>query len=287
MKIFEVVGIILLLSILVILMIESSTRLFRTNMSTNSLLKSLKPIQLNVTPNHIEPKAPLNGQVPMNIFQTWQDKNLPYKMTECVNSITECNPDFHHYLYDDQECFDFIKHNFDSDVLYAYQALIPGAYKADLWRCCILYKYGGIYLDIKFKCVNGFHMKELLDDEYFVKDLYETSNRKAVYNAFIIARPGNPILGNTIKQIVENVRNRYYGSCPLDVTGPTMLIKQFTPSDEKKLERLELIKYNQQFFISYRSRPILMMYPEYRVEQMLFSKKNYYADLWKQRSIYE
>ena len=48
--------------------------------------------------------------------------------------------------------------------------MVPGAYKADLWRYCILYIYGGIYIDIKLEPINGFRFRELLDKEYFVLD---------------------------------------------------------------------------------------------------------------------
>ena len=35
------------------------------------------------------------------------------------------------------------------DVLNAYDSLIPGAYKADLFRYLVLYREGGVYLDCK------------------------------------------------------------------------------------------------------------------------------------------
>jgi mannosyltransferase OCH1-like enzyme len=284
MKYFEFICICLLLIILGILTIENVNRVF--NLSAIRTISETSE-KLIVTSNNVAPKTTTDGSIPKNIFQTWQDKKLPKKMTECVNSITKCNPEFHHYLYDDAECYEFIKTHYDSDVLYAYDSLIPGAYKADLWRCCVLFKYGGVYLDIKYKCINGFSFENLLDSEYFVKDLYETNNRKAVYNALIVVKPGNAILEKTIKQIVENVRNRYYGTCPLDITGPTMMIKQFTPSEEKHLGRLELVKHNWQLYICFMNKPILMMYPEYRSEQRRFSEKGYYAELWKDRNVYE
>mgnify|MGYP006267514799 CR=1 FL=1 len=285
MKYFEYMCIVLLLAILFILIVDNTTKILQANQKYENSYTA--PIQLNITQNSVPPNKSEKGKIPLNIFQTWQDKFLPPKMVECVNSITQCNPEFNHYLYDDQECYEFIKTNFDSDVLYAYESLIPGAFKADLWRCCILYKYGGVYLDIKYKCVNGFKLLELTDDEYFVKDLYETNNRKAVYNAFIVAYPGNAILEKSIRKIVEHVRSRFYGSCPLDVTGPTMMIKLFKPADEKKLERMKLAAHLRSLYITYKDTPILMMYPEYRMEQSMFSKKQYYAELWSDRSIYE
>jgi mannosyltransferase OCH1-like enzyme len=93
-----------------------------------------------------------NAVIPLNIYQTWHTKNLPTKMQENVNCLKRQNPEFKYYLYDDYDCREFIKKNFDKDVLNAFDTLIPGAYKADLWRYCILYKNGGIYLDINFKC---------------------------------------------------------------------------------------------------------------------------------------
>ena len=91
-----------------------------------------------------------NSVIPLHIFQTWHTKNLPPNMRQSVEYIKRSNPRFHHRLFDDNECHDFIRDNFDESVLHAYNKLIPGAYKADLWRYCVLYKLGGIYLDIKY-----------------------------------------------------------------------------------------------------------------------------------------
>ena len=78
--------------------------------------------------------------IPLNIYQTWHTKELPSKMLQTCNLIKSENPEFNHYLYDDNDCREFIKANFEIDVLNAYDNLIPGAYRADLWRYCILYK---------------------------------------------------------------------------------------------------------------------------------------------------
>lgn len=98
----------------------------------------------------------LNIEIPNNIFQTWQDKKLPPLMYLAIQNIKKLNPRFKYYLFDDDECREFIKNNFYIDFLNAYDNLIPGAYKADLWRYCILYKKGGIYLDVKYTPINGF-----------------------------------------------------------------------------------------------------------------------------------
>ena len=58
--------------------------------------------------------------------------------------ILNNNPEFNHYLYDDKMCREFIKQNFQK-CFYVFDKLKPGAYKADLWRYCILYKWRYLY----------------------------------------------------------------------------------------------------------------------------------------------
>ena len=176
--------------------------------------------------------------IPLNIFQTWHTSELPPKMEACVASMKKDNPEFQHYLYDENQCMEFIRQHFDADVLQAYQTLVPLAYKADLWRYCILYTYGGVYVDVKYKCVNDFKLMTLTDDEYFVLDRYHIVDKLAVYNALIVVKPHNEIMRKCIHTIVDHVQSRHVGKDDLDVTGPTMMIEHFTPNQKKKLKRL-------------------------------------------------
>ena len=102
-------------------------------------------------------KLNYNSIIPLNIFQTWWTKeNLTPCMFQCINIIKNNNPRFNYRLFDDNDCREFIEKNFNSVVLKAYDSLIPGAYKADLWRYCVLFKLGGIYLDIKYQPIHNF-----------------------------------------------------------------------------------------------------------------------------------
>jgi mannosyltransferase OCH1-like enzyme len=235
---------------------------------------------INKHENKVHAQTP--SVIPLNIFQTWHTKDLPPYMKKCVKTIQDCNPEFQHFLYDDQECRDFISKNFDVEVLYAYDSLIPGAYKADLWRYCVLYKYGGIYIDIKYQCANGFKLIQLTDKEYYVKD--REQNRDGIYNAFMICKAGEHIMEKCINQVVENVRNRFYGKSPLDITGPNMMTDLFTKNEARNLVILYL--HNNGKDIIYNGSVILSAYPEYRIEQKQFQKTLYYDYLWKKREVY-
>ena len=258
--------------------------------------------------------------VPRIIYQTWSTKKLPLKMKECVESLKQANPGFEHYLYDDAECRDFIKKNFDKDVLSAYDKLKPGAYKADLWRYCILFKNGGIYVDIKFKPVGNFTFARMLDKEYFVLDrpffdynitldnelkmvnLYnyyntiydniDTSiwkNKKiGIYNAVIITPPENPLLYKCIRKIVDNCKSNYYGYNPLYITGPGLMGELMVEKTEDyaKYNQFSLFNSLKGNFILDKNGPILEHYREYRYEQKKESVLPYYDTMWRNGDVY-
>jgi mannosyltransferase OCH1-like enzyme len=230
----------------------------------------------------IKLKEKINSIIPLKIYQTWHSKELPPIMNNCINEIKFLNPEFEHYLFDDNECKEFIKNNFPESVLYAYNKLIPQAFKSDLWRYCVLYINGGIYLDVKFRCVNGFKLISLTEKEYFVKDL----DKFGIYNALICCLPGNKILFNAINNIVYNVKHKFYGYRDLCVTGPHLLAKFFTTEQKINLE-MQMNLLNNCHIITFNNIHILIMYKEYREEQNIYKINDLsYGELWKIRKIY-
>lgn len=232
-----------------------------------------------------EEESANNRVIPLNIFQTWSTSNLPSNMQKCVDKLKSANPEFKYYLFNDVQCYDYIKNNYELDVLNAFDTLVPGAFKADLFRYCILYKEGGIYIDIKFYTSNGVKLINFTDKEYFVRDI--DFSGKGIYNAFMICKPGNPILKKCIDQVVENVKNRYYGKSQLYTTGPLLMRHFFSQEEINKFELyLYIINDKKDVSIYYKDKPILEIYNEYRKEQKIGKNQNYH-DLWVQKSIYK
>lgn len=219
------------------------------------------------------------ARIPLDIYQTWKTKALSPKLQESMDQLKRDNPEFTHHLYDDADCREFIEANFPQDVVEAYDTLIPGAYKADLWRYCILYKRGGIYIDHKYHTANGFHLIALTDKDYLVRDISESGG--GIYNAFMVMAPNHPTLLECIHAVVENVKNNYYGNTPLDPTGP-LLMKRFffEDADFDGITLGEDASGNTSLI--YQEKPILTMYAEYRKE-----RPAWYGTLWKSRKIYK
>jgi len=220
--------------------------------------------------------------IPLNIFQTYHTMNVPIYMKNNIFKLRRENPEFKYYLFDDAMCRKFIKNHFDNNVVNAFDALKPGAYKADLWRYCILYIYGGIYMDIKFGCEQNFKLINLLDKEYYVRDRC-ASGRTGIYQAFLVSLPKNPILFKCINQIVENVKSKFYGDNPLCVTGPHLISNYF---EKDEIDKMELYHGDEGDCVYLHKRKIINIYKHYRKEQRATAKTAYYHKMWRDKSIY-
>jgi hypothetical protein len=185
-----------------------------------------------------------------------------------------------------------------SASLNAFDILKPSAYKADLWRYCILYKCGGVYLDIKYVGLNFFRFSQYIVREHFVSDV----NGVDIYNAFMICKAGNNILLDCINQIVEHVKHRIYyndiylsGGYGLSITGPVLLGEMYRKNGGK-MEDLVLKHYaifeGEKKITSFTIKNIqtgdflLGMYPTYRIELDKYKKCQNYYELYLQKRIY-
>jgi len=145
-----------------------------------------------------------NTKIPKNIFRTFKiDYNENIK-----KSWTEKHPNYNYYFFNDNDCLKLIKENFNEEILNTYMKLNIGAPRADLWRCCILYLYGGIYIDIDCECINN--IDELINNYDFVVPVDTDRARYALFNAFMASTPRNNILYHMINKIIYNVKNKIY-----------------------------------------------------------------------------
>jgi mannosyltransferase OCH1-like enzyme len=258
---------------------------------------------LYTMPFHIErtsseaPRA-ISG-VPLTIYQSWHSNQIPTKMRETVYSLLEMNPEFDYYLYSDDACRKFIKDNFNEDVVDAFDTLKPGAYKSDLWRYCILYKMGGVYLDIKFRSLEPLVPIIEKNSEIFVRDIpinLSFDFDSYVYNAFMVSPPNNPIFKECIEDIVSSCKRKVYKFGKLDLTGPGCLMKFVKKhKGDKYINTLsfhnsttsiyQYLRYKD-VIVVYNNKAILRSYAEYRSEQKIFQKTAHYSHLWLSHNVY-
>jgi hypothetical protein len=224
--------------------------------------------------------------VPLKIFQTWHDKALPPTLQNNVEYIKTTNPEFEVRVFSLEECEQFIKDNYEERVLNAYNTLIPLAYKADLWRLCVLYIYGGIYLDISFKPINNFKFIEIIDREYFSSEVrlkpYENDQYKGTSNGLISVYPKNEVIYKSIYAIVDNIEKRYYGEGVYDITGAIVLGSFFTEKEKREFLLKRVV--NECNGYSFKGRNILDRIKEY--DKKIVTPVEKYNKLWRERQVF-
>ena len=147
-----------------------------------------------------------NSMIPKKIFQTWK---TPTAFQYLKNSWIENNPDFEYHFSSDEDCRDFLR-SFDKEVFETYEMIIPGAFKADLWRFSILYVFGGFYCDIDTFCLSS--IKNFVNEKTeFISPIDLNRRSKTghnLFNSFIGVLPNSVIMQDCIDQIKYNVKHR-------------------------------------------------------------------------------
>lgn len=155
----------------------------------------------------------LNRLIPRIIHQTWFEpvtKEKYPKMSQLVHSFQRSG--WQYEFYDDDRATQFLKTHFPPAVREVYDALLPGSYKADLFRYCVLLIMGGVYADIDVMLESD--LDGLLPPSVGFMAPQDTpgtksGHRSCLWNGFVAAAPGHPFLAQTIQNVVNHVRNRY------------------------------------------------------------------------------
>lgn len=159
--------------------------------------------------------------IPKRICQTWKTRNLDPKMLALVTELRKNNPEYDYVLFDDDDCKAFLYEHFGQNYVNAFEVLIPGAFKADLFRYCYLYVYGGVYIDIDMTPLVPLSQIVSPDDTFVSVVDRTVYNVIGIYQAFIASVPKHPILRFSLEIAFANIASRRSGLLEtLSITGP-------------------------------------------------------------------
>ncbi len=170
-------------------------------------------------------KENIDIRIPKKIYQTYSNNNYHnISHYNSVQSLIDYNPEYDYHFFNDIDCREFIKNTYDEIILESYDRLYPCAYKADLFRYLLIYKYGGIYIDNKYLVRISFN--NIIESDFiniYCKDIHQ----KLLFNSLLISIPNDVNYKLVIDKIIDNVENNFYGECPLHPTGPRLFYEQF------------------------------------------------------------
>ena len=152
-------------------------------------------------------------RIPRIVHQTWFEKvttdQYPH-LQRLQNSWKESGWDYR--FYTDLDCVLYIRNNFPARFVEAYEAILPGAFKADFFRLLVLLKDGGIYADIDVQLEADLDNFITDDLAFFIpRDVpldYWPNSNYCLWNGLMGSAPGHPIIAKAIEDILWNVENR-------------------------------------------------------------------------------
>ena len=180
--------------------------------------------------------ARFEGSIPRRIHQT---TDIPHVYKSCIDQVREMNPGWAHTVYTDADCRTFLWEHFPGDVARAYDAINSvdyGVARADLFRYCVVYKFGGVYLDVK-SCPDKDLDSILLAGggrpmvSRWAHPIKTNSDIDEFQNWHLIYPPGHPILLSTISTITYNIRHFHTQAVQYGKTGVLALTGPYVYTD--------------------------------------------------------
>ena len=231
----------------------------------------------------------------------------------CYNQIKNLYPNEDYHLYSGEELEKIIQNNFHIDVFTSYKKLKPYACKADLARLCLLYLYGGLYIDLNLYFINT--IPDLDKLEFFAfRDLSKMSKQSwAVQNGIMYSLPESEVVRNAIDLIVKHCKEEYYGIQCVDVSATTVLgiaitktlphfgiathgeLDNFTVKsfDKKTQNKIKKMGYQNEellgFIMDKEDKLIAIRKPSGGgdIKTVGFEGTNNYVEMWKDRDVYD
>jgi mannosyltransferase OCH1-like enzyme len=226
--------------------------------------------------------------IPRILHEYWHSREVPYHMSETIRRVIEENPQFDVYLYSEVEARAFLVKHFPAEVVQAFDSLKPTAYKSDLFRYCVLYKQGGVYMDTKFSF--NVPLESLLTSAtplYVRPEPGWCPTKNGIMNGFLAAPPRSKVYQSAIDAIVKSCQAKEYKENDLALTGPCLLGDKVDAEREAAMRDQSRLTFDDPTYtIRLDGKVVGRSYFEYRAEQRATQKEPYYKDLYKARDIY-
>ena len=257
-------------------------------------------------------------KIPYVIHQTMETTLLSDGVYHnSFQKLVSMNPHYQYIYWDALACRDFLQQSFPSYVLKAYDTLLSGAYRADLFRYCVLYIYGGVYLDSEV--VPLVPLDKIIPDDM---DLVTASDiaPMGLWQGLMAFAPGHEFLLQLIRSVCTIVFDKTYDFShhnlspfgkTLLITGPERLGGElnlylglpFTHDISEGIQdtphiRFKILAFSGKEMVTrpFVYDPVIQenafyfkqseLDPDTRQRQSLLRREHHYSELFRRRRVY-
>lgn len=205
------------------------------------------------------------------------------------NNIFKTFGNINYKLYTFREIRKEFYKDSNSKVEEAFSHVKAYAFKADIFRYYLLYKYGGWYSDLN-NIFSGTKIDTSNIDMFCFKEMVPGSSQpNSVQNSILYAKKENKFIKAALDQAINNVLSNFYGDHPLSVTGPVVIGKAIYEQYDD-LDRLGSFIANdsgQRLFLLPNSEIFAYYKPKaYLPAESGLQGGNNYNDFWYSKTLY-
>lgn len=137
--------------------------------------------------------------IPKIIHQTYKNYKLPETYKLCQDEIKKLHPDFEYRFYTDEDIDNIIKNDFP-EYYERFNELPRMIMKIDMFRYFLMYKYGGLYVDMDYLMFKSF---DILDKFVVIPTNKDVINGELISlgNCFFASVPNHPFWKNLIDSL--------------------------------------------------------------------------------------
>jgi mannosyltransferase OCH1-like enzyme len=184
-----------------------------------SIKEKLVPTLNRAPATGIVDPVPLGLSIPRIIHQTFYERDLPAELAANVAHLKAVNPGWEYRFYDDADIVAFIERHYSAAVAAQFHRIDPkyGAARADVFRYLLMYKMGGVYLDIKSLATRPLDDVLRPDDQFILSgwnnDLQSWGSHYELRDIptgefqqwHIVCAPGHPYLKAVLENVMANI----------------------------------------------------------------------------------
>jgi mannosyltransferase OCH1-like enzyme len=168
--------------------------------------------------------------IPKLIHHTWKTSEIPAKWKGFRDRVIELHPGWEYKLWTDEENDRFVKEYFP-DFYEIFIRFPLGIMRADVIRYLLMYKLGGIYLDLDYEFLRPFDFE---DAKLVLPQNRSISNGDkvdSIGNAVFASVPGHEFWKDVIDDLKNNPPHVKDRTEVVHATGPHFLSRIYSRKD--------------------------------------------------------
>ena len=239
--------------------------------------------------------------VPPEIYQTHESRWVTPGLANAIRKLQTHAPGFSYTFFDAQDRRNFIEKHYPR-ALKAYDSVVPGTWKADIFRIVLIYTKGGVYVDSPIHPIssNTTLTDTLVENDEFLAPI-DTHSNNGILCGWMCSRPKHPLLKQTLDLVIDNVTHKRlyhfdkHGS--LRVTGPLVYKDAFqlmySQSNIMNTSNIRLLHFatGHPFYrgiISQHNRPLYATrYANYDIDRKIHDNIGVsYTELWRRGRVF-